>query len=139
MTKTTKIVRTVYLYTVALISLIFLAIGIGNLVNTSLKAFIFQEAEKKDYSMCNNYPYFISTIDAENIKGKADITEDQKTQIDNMLKDYEKWNKENTGDVCIKAEREKKMVDATTMFLIALPLYLIHWKMARKEKQEVES
>jgi len=138
MTKTTKIVRTIYLYTVALISLIFLAIGIGNLLNTSLKAYVFPEAEKKDYSMCTNYPYFVSTIDAESIKGKADITEDQKTQIDNMLKDYENWKKENTGDVCIKAERQKKMVDATTMFLIALPLYLIHWRLARKEKQEVE-
>jgi len=139
MTKTTKIVRTIYLYTIALISLIFLAIGIGNLVNTSLKAYVFPEAEKKDYSMCESYPYFISTIDAENIKGKADITADEKTQIDNMLKDYENWKAQNTGDVCIKAERQKKMVDAVTMILIALPLYLIHWRMARKEKQEIES
>jgi hypothetical protein len=139
MTKTTKIIRTIYLYTVALISLVFLAVGIGNLLNTSLKAYIFTEAEKKDYSMCESYPYFVSTIDAENIKGRSDITIDQKAQIDNMLSDYEKWKKENTGDACIKAERQKKMVDATTMFLIALPLYLIHWRMARKEKQEVES
>jgi hypothetical protein len=139
MTKTTKIVRTIYLYTIALISLIFLAVGIGNLVNTSLKAYVFPEAEKKDYNMCENYPYFVSTIDAENIKGKTDITEDEKVQIDNMLKDYENWKKQNTGDVCIKAERQKKMVDAVTMILIALPLYLIHWRMARKEKQEIES
>ncbi|MFZ3054914.1 MAG: hypothetical protein WA091_02965 [Minisyncoccales bacterium] len=139
MTKTTKIVRTIYLYTIALISLIFLAVGIGNLVNTSLKAYVFPEAEKKDYNMCENYPYFVSTIDADNIKGKADITEDEKVQIDNMLKDYENWKTQNTGDVCIKAERQKKMVDAVTMILIALPLYLIHWRMARKEKQEIES
>jgi len=139
MTKTTKVIRTIYLYTVALISLIFLAVGIGTLVNTSLKAYAFPEAEKKDYNMCNSYPYFVSTIDAESIKGKADVTADQKTQIDNMLKDYENWKKENTGDNCIKAERQKKMVDSITMFLIALPLYLIHWRLARKEKQEVES
>lgn len=139
MTKTTKTIRTIYLYTVALISLIFLAVGIGNLVNTTLKAYVFPEAEKKDYSMCSNYPYFVSTIDAESVKEKTNITDDQKTQIENMLKDYDSWKKENTGDNCIKAERQKKMVDATTMFLIALPLYLIHWRLARKEKQEAEN
>jgi len=139
MTKTTKVVRTIYLYAVALISLIFLAVGIGNLVNTTLKAVVFPEAEKKDYGQCNSYPYFISAIDAESLKGRTDVTAEQKVQIDNMLKDYENWKTENTGDNCIKAERQKKLVDATTMALIALPLYLIHWRMARKEKQEVES
>jgi hypothetical protein len=119
--------------------LIFLAVGIGNLLNTTLKVYVFPEAEKKDYGMCNNYPYFVSTLEVESIKGKASLNEDEKAQIDNMLKDYENWKKENTGEECIKAERQKKMVDATTTFLIALPLYLIHWKMARKEKQETEN
>lgn len=136
MNKTAKTVRTIYLYTVALISLVFLAIGTGNLINTSLKAYVFPEAEKKDYSICNNYPYFASAIDAEAIKKNSQITEDQKTQIDNMIKDYEKWKEDNTGDKCIKAERQKKMLDAVTMILISLPLYIFHWRMARKEKQE---
>ncbi|MFA5086557.1 MAG: hypothetical protein WC468_03170 [Candidatus Paceibacterota bacterium] len=139
MNKTTKIVRTIYLYTVALISLVFLAVGTGNLINTTLKAYIFTEAEKNEYSRCTSYPYFVSSIDAEAVKKNTQITEDQKTQIDNMLKEYENWKKENTGDVCIKAERQKKMLDAVTMILIALPLYVFHWRMARKEKQETEN
>jgi hypothetical protein len=139
MTKTTKIIRTIYLYTVALISLIFLAVGIGNFVNTGLKSMFFQEAEKKDYYACNNQPYFISTIEAEKLKQTPGLTEDQKTQIDNMIRDYENWKKENTGTTCIVAERQKKLVDAATMIVIALPLYLFHWTMARKEKQEIES
>ena len=48
MDKTIKTVRTFYLYVVSLLSLIFLAIGIGNLANTTLKATIFKEAEKRD-------------------------------------------------------------------------------------------
>ena len=139
MNKTTKTVRTIYLYTVALISLVFLAIGTGNLINTSLKAYIFTEAEKNDYSRCTSYPYFVSAIDAEAIKKNSEITVDQKAQIDSMLNDYENWKKENTGDTCIKAERQKKMLDALTMILISLPLYIFHWRMARKEKQEVEN
>ena len=139
MNKTTKIVRTIYLYTVALISLVFLAVGTGNLINTTLKAYVFTEAEKNEYSRCNSYPYFASSIDAEALKKSSQITEDQKTQIENMLKEYDNWKKENTGDVCIKAERQKKMLDAVTMILIALPLYIFHWRMARKEKQETEN
>ena len=134
MNKTTKIVMTIYLYTVSLISLIFFAVGMGNLINTSLKAFIFTEAEKRDYSMCNNYPYY-SSIDAQALKEKG-ITVEQQDQIDNMIKDYEEWKSRNTGDACYKSEREKRMLDAVTMILIAFPLYIIHWKMARKERQE---
>ena len=125
---------TIYLYTVSLISLIFFAVGMGNIINTSLKAFIFTEAEKRDYSMCNNYPYY-SNIDAQALKEKG-ITVEQQDQIDNMIKDYEEWKSRNTGDACYKSEREKRMLDAVTMILIAFPLYIIHWKMARKERQE---
>jgi hypothetical protein len=134
MNKTTKIIMTIYLYTVSLISLIFFAVGMGNIINTSLKAFIFTEAEKRDYSMCNNYPYY-SNIDAQALKEKG-ITVEQQDQIDNMIKDYEEWKSRNTGDACYKSEREKRMLDAVTMILIAFPLYIIHWKMARKERQE---
>jgi len=138
MTKTTKIVRTIYLYTVALISLIFLCVGIGNIVNTSLKAYVFPEAEKKDYYACNTQPYFLSSVDLQKMKATAP-TIDQQTQIDNLLRDYENWQKENTGETCIKAERQKKQVDASTMILIALPLYLFHWRIIKKEKQETDS
>jgi hypothetical protein len=139
MTKTTKIVMTVYLYTVSLIALIFFAVGMGNLINTSLKAYVFPEAEKRDYNMCNNQPYYYSAIDAEKLKSSPALTVDEKTQIDNMIKDYENWKANNAGDACYKSERQKKMLDAITMILIAFPIYLLHWRMARKERQEIES
>jgi len=139
MNKTTKIVMTVYLYTVSLISLIFFAVGMGQLINTSLKAYVFQEAEKRDYTVCSNQPYYYSTVDAEKIKGSAALTIDEKTQIDNMIKDYNDWKARNTGDECYKSERQKRMLDALTMILIAFPIYILHWRMARKERQEVES
>ncbi len=138
MTKTTKIVRTIYLYAVALISLGFLAAGVGNFINTGLKSIFFQAAEKQDYYSCNNQPYF-STVDAQALKDTPGATADQKTQLDNLLKDYATWKAQNTGDACIVAQRQKKLVDASTMIIIALPLYLIHWRLARKEKQEVEA
>jgi hypothetical protein len=129
---------TVYLYTVSLIGLIFFAVGMGNLINTSLKAYVFPEAEKRDYSVCNNQPYY-STIDAKAIKESGQITIEEQTQLDNMIKDYEDWQSRNTGDECYKSERQKRMLDALTMILIAFPIYILHWRMARKERQEIES
>lgn len=130
---------TVYLYIVSLISLIFFAVGLGTLINTALKAYIFPEAEKRDYSMCLNYPYSYSAIDAQKLKENPELTEDEKNQIDNMIRDYENWKNANTGDECIKSERQKKFLDSITMILVAFPLYILHWRMARKERYETES
>lgn len=139
MDKTTKTVRTFYLYVVSLLSLIFLAVGIGNLVNTTLKVAFFKEAEKRDYNVCINYPYYTSSVDLIKIKEVPDVSDLQKEQIDNMIEDYEKWKKENTGDVCYKSEREKRLVNSLSMILISLPLYIFHWAIIRKEKKENEN
>ena len=132
--KTTKTVRTFYLYIVSLLSLIFLAVGIGNLLNTTLKATFFKEAEKRDYSVCYNYPYYYS-----NIEKNPEMSEIQLEQIDNMIRDYENWKEKNTGETCYKSEREKKIVDSLSMIIIALPLYIFHWMMIRREKRENEN
>jgi len=132
--KTTKTVRTFYLYIVSLLSLIFLAVGVGNLLNTTLKATFFKEAEKRDYSVCYNYPYYYS-----NIEKTPEMSEIQLEQIDNMIRDYENWKEKNTGETCYKSEREKKIVDSLSMIIIALPLYIFHWMMIRREKRENEN
>jgi len=132
--KTTKTVRTFYLYIVSLLSLIFLAVGVGNLLNTTLKATFFKEAEKRDYSVCYNYPYYYS-----NIEKTAEMNEVQLEQIDNMIKNYENWKEKNTEETCYKSEREKKIVDSLSMIIIALPLYIFHWMMIRREKRKNEN
>lgn len=135
MNKTTKTVRTFYLYVVALLSLIFLAVGIGNLANTTLKATIFKEAEKRDYSVCYSYPYYVSSVDLKTLEG---VTENQTEKIEAMIRDYDSWQERNTGEACYRSEREKRMVDALTMIIIALPLYIFHWMIIRREKRENE-
>lgn len=135
MDKTTKTVRTFYLYVVSLLSLIFLAVGIGNLANTTLKATIFKEAEKRDYSVCYSYPYYISSVDLKNLEG---LTVDQNEKMESMIRDYEAWQETNTGESCYRSERENRIVNSLTMILIALPLYIFHWAIIKKEKKENE-
>jgi hypothetical protein len=136
MKKTTKTVRIFYLYVVSLLSLIFLAVGIGNLANTTLKATIFKEAEKRDYSVCYSYPYYVSSVDLKNLEG---LTANQNERIESMIRDYESWQERNTGEACYRSEREKRMVDSLTMILVALPLYIFHWAIIRREKRENEN
>ena len=131
----TKLIRTVYFYLAALISLIFVAVGTGNLVNTGLKYYFFPKAEKGGYNQCNQQPPIYS-LDKNTYSAIA--TADQKIQMENMLRDYEQWQKNNTGEECYSAQRQSTIVDAITMIIIALPILLIHWRVIKKEKEVKE-
>lgn len=136
-TKTTKLIRTIYLYVAALISLIFVAVGSGTMLNTGMKFLFFPEAEKKSFFECNQQPPMIGSPDVSGYKSIA--TEDQKVQLDQLLKDYQSWKENSMGDQCIKPARQNKIVDALTMLFIALPICLIHWRIIKKDKEEKEA
>ncbi|MEI6587733.1 MAG: hypothetical protein WCO05_02160 [Candidatus Moraniibacteriota bacterium] len=135
MSKTTRIIRTVYLYIAALVSLIFVAVGTGTLLNTALKTYVFPKAQKGGYGHCNQQP---PVYGLDGTKDANVTTEQQKQQIANMLADYENWKKDNSGEECYSAERQSSVVDAITMILVALPICLLHWRIIKKEKEEKE-
>lgn len=127
-----KLIKTVYLYLVAAVSLLFVAIGSGTLLNIGLKYYAFPEAEKKNYYECNNQPPITPVI------SKEGSTEEQRPQIDALLSDYQTWKENQTGENCIRPARQNKIVDALTMIIIAIPICWIHWILIRKEKKENE-
>ncbi len=135
MTTKAKLIRTVYLYLAALISLIFVAVGTGRLLNTGLKYAIFPEAEKKSYDQCNQQPpMYGAEADVKNMENAA--TDQQKKKLESLLADYENWKTNNFGNACIQPARQNKVIDAITMVLIALPICLLHWRVIKKEKDE---
>jgi hypothetical protein len=135
MSDRTKLIRTIYFYLAVAISLLFTGIGAGTLLNTGLKYYIFPKAEKGGYSQCNQQPP-VYALEKSSFSGVA--ADDQKVQLDNLLKDYDQWKKENTGEECYSAQRQANAVDAITMIIIALPILLLHWRIIRKEKSEKE-
>lgn len=142
MTNKPKLIRTVYLYLAALISLIFVAVGAGRILNAGLKYAFFPEAEKKSYYECTGQPpmtYSDGTMQIEKLKNSEVATEDQKKQIENLLKDYDNWKENNQGEKCITPARQNNVVDALTMIIIALPICLFHWRVIKKEKEEKEN
>jgi glucan phosphoethanolaminetransferase (alkaline phosphatase superfamily) len=140
-TKTTKMIRSIYLYLAALISLIFVAVGTGRIINTALKAYIFPEAEKGGYGMCVSQPplYELDSIKSVEKTRDAELTtQDQKDQLNSFLQDYKSWKENNYGETCLIRERQRNYVDSFTMLLVALPICLIHWKIIKKDKDEKE-
>jgi len=135
MTTKTKLIRTIYLHVAALVSLIFVAVGTGTILNTVLKAYVFPKAEKGGYSRCNQQPP-VYALDKNTLAEVA--TTDQKKQLDNLLKDYEQWKKDNAEGECYSQERQNNVVNALTMMIIALPIYLFHWRLIKKDKEEKE-
>lgn len=131
-----KLIRTIYLYLAALVSLIFVAVGTGNLLNTGLKFYFFPKAEKGGFSRCNQQPPIYS-LDKNALAPVA--TPDQKVQLDNLLRDYAQWQKDNTGEECYSQERQNNVVNALTMMIIAIPIFALHWRIIKKEKEEKEN
>lgn len=132
----TKLIRTIYLYVAALVSLIFVAVGTGTILNTVLKAYVFPKAEKGGFSRCNQQPPVFG-LDKNAFAGVA--TSDQKAQLENVIRDYEQWKANNTGEECYSQERQNNVVDALTMLVIALPVCLFHWRLIKKDKEEKEA
>jgi hypothetical protein len=127
-----KLIRTIYLYVAALVSLIFVAVGTGRILDTVLKAYVFPKAEKGGYSRCNQQPP-IYALDKGNI---SVATEEQKVILDNMIKDYEQWKRNNSEVECYSQERQSNMVDSLVILIIALPICLFHWRLIKKDKNE---
>lgn len=134
MTSKSKLIRTIYLYVAALVSLIFVAVGTGTILNTALRAYVFPKAEKGGYSRCNEAPTVCSFPEVQ----KNAASENQKVKLDEIIADYENWRKDNTGEECFSAERQRSVVDALTMLIVALPICIFHWRLIKKEKEEKE-
>ena len=133
MSDKTKLIRTIYLYLAVAISLIFTGVGSGTLLNAGFKYFLFPKAEKGGYSQCNQQPPAYGP-EKSNFSGIA--TEDQKVQLENLLRDYEQWKAGNTGEECYSAQRQANFVDAMTMLIVALPILLMHWRIIKLEKNK---
>lgn len=133
-TTKSKLIRTIYLYVAALVSLIFVAVGTGTILNTALKAYVFPKAEKAN-SVCNSEPpvYGLENSDLAKV-----ANEEQKKTLENLINDYNEWKTRNSGEECYSQQRQSSVVDAITMLIIALPICLFHWWLIKKDKKEKE-
>lgn len=104
-----------YLYLVSVISLIIAVVGAIMIINLGLKAWVFTKADQNYYS----YPCQQPIADPN---GK--IPPCDQAAIDQQKK---------MADDNLASQRQNTAAQAIAMILVATPVWLYHWKMARKE------
>lgn len=109
-------IKKVYLYLVSLISLIILVIAGIMLINMALKTWVFTKAD--------NNIYYSPKVDCTDEKMKSlpdciDANWEQKQQ---------QAEKENRS-----SQKQRDAAQAIAMILVATPVFIYHWKLARKE------
>ncbi len=131
-------IRNIYFYLVALIALMMVVWGTADLINLGLTTWIFKTADKAD-TWSPPAPY-LATPElkmgeiAERCAEKCDLTADEKQQIKNWLVDYKNWQDEQ--GVLKIARKQKNAVRDISMLVVAIPLFLWHWRIISKETRE---
>ncbi|MBU6447278.1 hypothetical protein KGQ24_00350 [Patescibacteria group bacterium] len=108
-------IKKVYLYLVSLISLVMVIFAATMLINMGLKAWIFKAA---DY-----YPaYPVTCIQT------PDSTSADKTQACPDQQQQDEYQK-----AANKSTKERQAAQSIALLIVALPVFIYHWKLARKE------
>lgn len=112
-------IKKVYLYLVSLVSLIILIIASIMLINMALKTWVFPKADTDMY-----YPAMVDCASyTEDLKKTAPECNDPA-----YAEKEEARQKENRA-----AQKQRDASTALAMIIVATPVFLYHWKLARKE------
>lgn len=120
-------IKKIYLYMVSLISLVILVIAAIILINMALKATVFKKADQANYYSPKIYcgapaPATTATGEAVNYQVPPECSDPN----------YEE-NQKREEQESRSAQRQRDASQALAMILVATPVFLYHWKLARKE------
>lgn len=94
-------IRLVYLYLFAAIGLITIIVGTVRMVDLGLKTFVFKDVDK--------FEVYLSKLP----DGQSELT------VEEMQARQERETKRN---------RQRQLVEALSMLIVGIPVYLYHWK-----------
>jgi hypothetical protein len=109
------LIRKIYLYLFSLIGLVLVVIGCVKLVNLGLKAYVFTKADQI-------YQYPMMAPVAPDGKTPA-IAQPSQSDVDAYQ------NKQ------VASQRERDAADSLAMIIVGIPLYLYHWGVIKKDKE----
>lgn len=116
-------IKKVYLYLVSLISLVILVVAAIMLLNLALKAFVFTKADDANF-----YPPRIICEEVKSSEGTPALAKDPACldpQYEQKEREAEKQRR--------SAQKQNQAANAIAMIIVATPVFLYHWKLARKE------
>ncbi|MFH1367406.1 MAG: DUF5671 domain-containing protein [Patescibacteria group bacterium] len=137
--KKSLVIRSVYFY---LASLITLAIVVGSLIfliNTGLKSWVFTEADPLLYRIGPPPTLYMESKATPETGGLAvlacdadcALTGDQKASITTWQENYLSWSE--SKDKPDNQQRASDIVSALSFLLVALPFFIIHFRIVQKD------
>jgi len=113
----TNLIRTIYLYLFSLVGLVLVIIAGVRFIDMGLKAWVFTQADNYQYS----YDVAPRVVDENGNVTKEEISKEdqQKQQAERIVQ-----------------QRQRDASNSLAMLAIGLPLYLFHWRMATKKREE---
>ncbi len=118
-----ELIRAIYLYLFSLVGLVIVVIGLVNLVDLGLKAFVFKNADRP--IIYPAYPAKLAPPDARDNVVTPAPAEDEKYKIEQE----EAQRKQQQSD------RERSASNALAMIIIGAPLFLYHWRIIQKDRK----
>ena len=130
MSKSTQTIRSIYFYAVSIIALFMLVFSAVDLINTGLKTWVFKNADPS-YSFCipGNAGTYNGPMIPASTDPNANILPTGPTQAQCDLQN--KQNREN-----ISRQNQSSAVRDFSMLVVALPLFLFHFRIVQKEWKE---
>ncbi len=117
------LIKNFYFYLVSLIGLVMMVISSVGGINVLLKTFVFTKAD-----LYNSY-YPTITCDPTYIPQPGEIY--KKTDAKECATQEETYKKRDAENRTAQMQRE--IVTDISMFLVGLPLFILHWRIARKK------
>ncbi len=137
------LIRSIYIYLFSLVGLILVIIAGVRFIDMGLKAWVFTKAEEDMYSR-PMAPELYLNVPKENARAvlesgeECGFTEQEKDQVRAWLLEYENWQNQSAKFDYVVANRHRSAANSTAMLIVGLPLYLYHWRLASKKKEEDE-
>ena len=116
-----SIIRTIYLYAISLVGLLMIVFSAADLINIGLKMFVFTQADEYNYPCPPPAP-----IAAD---GKEVSTTTTASQREKALCD------EDRNRMRVQ-QRQGSLVRDLSMLIVAIPLFLFHFRIAQKERKD---
>lgn len=120
------LIKKIYFYLVSFVALMMVVFSLGDLINTTLRIYVFTHADNFSY-----YPMMVCETPAPPAVKDPNVKPLSK-------EDCEKQNADNQkrADEERQAQRERDLVRDISMIVVGLPLFALHWMGARKKEQE---
>jgi hypothetical protein len=131
MAKMTAVVRTLYLYLFAMLGLIFVAIGGVQLLDMTLRALVFKQADAMERYEMPPMP-MTATERLDRYTKDPELSVREREMIRQSIREYEQWTERRRRIDPVVARRQRQAANSLAMILVGLPIYLYHWRLIRK-------